>query len=339
MEKTRLGKTNLMVSRTAFGAIPMQRVSDGEASTILRLAYDGGVNYYDTARAYTTSERRIGKYLADVRGNIIIATKTAATNADEFEIDLAASLSELGGDSYIDIYQFHNTPFVPRPGAPDGLYDAALRAKAEGKIRHIGITSHSLSLAKEEAKSGLFETMQFPFSLLATDDEIGLVELCRKHDVGFIAMKAMAGGLITNAKPAFAFLRQFENVVPIWGVQRISELEEFLLYEEAPPELNDEMLAAINRDREQLSGGFCRGCGYCMPCPAEIQIDLAARMRLLLGRTNWSWLVNEQTQKMMRRINNCTGCNHCIDHCPYSLDTPALLRENLDYYEKFIQEH
>jgi len=160
MEKTRLGKTNLMVSRTAFGSIPIQRIGDDEARAILRRAFESGINFYDTARGYSTSEHRIGHMLADVRDQIIIATKTHAQNKEQFENDLVKSLSELGDGGYIDVYQFHNPSFVPRPGGEDGLYDAMLKAKAEGKIRHIGVSSHVLALAKEQVASGLFETAQ-----------------------------------------------------------------------------------------------------------------------------------------------------------------------------------
>ena len=214
-----------------------------------------------------------------------------------------------------------------------------LKAKADGKIRHIGVSSHDAGLAKKQIESGLFDTLQFPLSSLSTDEEVELVSLCKKYDVGFIAMKAMAGGLITNAKTTFAFLRQFDNVVPIWGIQHMWELEEFLEFEKNPPALDDKMLAVIQKDRDELSGGFCRACGYCMPCPADIQINMAARMRLLLRRTNWRGMISERNREMMRRINNCTGCNHCVDNCPYKLNTPALLKENLEYYEKFILEH
>jgi predicted aldo/keto reductase-like oxidoreductase len=338
MEKIRLGKTNLMVSRSGFGAIPIQRVSDEDSTALLRAAFAGGMNYYDTARGYTTSEHKIGLALGDVRDQIIIATKSGAQTGGQLEENLETSFDQLGTD-YIDIYQFHNPSFVPKPGEANGLYDAALKAKASGKIKHIGITSHRLDLAIEMVKSDLFETMQFPMSSLASSEEIALVELCKKHDVGFVAMKGMAGGLITNAKSTFAFIRQFDNVIPIWGVQYMRELEEFLEYEKNPPVLDGGIWEIINQDRAKLTSGFCRACGYCLPCPAEIPIPMAARMELLLGRMDWRGLITEDWQKNMGRINNCANCRHCIDHCPYGLDTPELLKVNLEYFNKFVAEH
>ena len=338
MEKIRLGKTNLMVSRTSFGAIPIQRVSTEESTDILRKAYANGVNFYDTARVYGTSEGRIGNALGDVRDNIIIASKTLAKNGKDLRKDLEDSLAELKTD-YIDIYQFHNPPFVPRPGAWEGLYDEAITAKQEGKIRHIGASSHLLDVAREMVMSGFIDTMQYPMSSIASEDEIKLIELCKDYDVGFIAMKAMAGGLISNAKSAFVFLRQFDNVVPIWGIQFLWELDEFLKYESDPPKLDNELWDIIYKDRETLSGDFCRACGYCLPCPAEINIPMAARIEFLLGRMNLPGLVNDEFKEMMQNIKKCTGCHHCINNCPYKLDIPELLNRHLNVYEEFIVEY
>ncbi len=338
MEKTRLGKTGLMVSRTSFGGIPLQRLSDEESTALLRAAYDGGISFYDTARMYSTSERKIGLALGDVRDKIVIASKTMAKTGESLEKDLETSLSELGTE-YIDLYQFHLAISVPRPGDAGGLYDAALDAKANGKIRHIGVSAHRLDIATELVESGLFETMQYPMSCLASEEELALVKLCAERDVGFIAMKGLAGGLITDAKPTFAFLRQFTNVVPIWGLQYMWELEEFLRYEQAPPAMDAEMRATIEKDRAELSGDYCRGCGYCLPCPAGIPITSAARMRLFLKRMDWRAYTDAKSREAMRRINDCTHCHHCVQHCPFNLDTPRLLSENLAFYERFLLEH
>ena len=260
MEMIRLGRTELMVTKNGFGALPVQRVDMETASVILRKAYDNGINYFDTARAYSDSEEKIGKSLADVRENIIISTKTMTKTVEGFWADLETSLEKMKTD-YIDIYQFHNPPFCPKPGDGSGLYEAMVEAKAQGKIRHIGITSHSLAIAQEAVKSGLYETLQFPFSYLASEKEEALVHLCKEKDVGFICMKALAGGLITRSDVAYAYLAQFP-VAPIWGIQKEWELDEFLSYNENPPALTEERLAYIAKEKEELAGEFCRGCGY-----------------------------------------------------------------------------
>ena len=211
-----------------------------------------------------------------------------------------------------------------------------LEAKAQGKIRHIGITNHRLAVAEEAIESGLYETLQFPFCYLATDKDIALVEKCKKADMGFIAMKALSGGLITNSAAAYAFEAQYENVLPIWGVQREKELDEFISYIDNPPTMTDEIRALIENDRKELAGDFCRGCGYCMPCPAGIEINNCARMSLLLRRSPSALQLTPEVQAKMKKIENCLHCNKCKSKCPYGLDTPALLAKNYEDYKQVL---
>lgn len=338
MEKMRLGRTGIMASRSAFGALPVQRVSFGEARHLLRRAYDGGMNFFDTARAYSDSEEKIGFALSDVRSHIFIATKTVARSRKALLADLEQSLKLLKTD-YIDVYQLHNPPELPDYEDPDGLYQALVEARRKGLIRFIGLTNHRLNLAMKAVNDGRFDTVQFPLSLLASEKDVELVNACREKDIGFIAMKGMSGGLITNSAAAFAYLRRFDNVLPIWGVQRERELDEFLGYEENPPVLDEEMRRAIERDRRELAGSFCRGCGYCQPCPAGIPIENAARMKFLLRRSPPQTWLTEEFRAKMERIGNCTNCGHCRSHCPYGLDTPAVLREMLADYREFYKAH
>lgn len=335
MRTVKLGKTGIITNKNAFGALPIQRISDEEAVHLLKKAYEGGMTFFDTARWYSDSEHKVGLAFHDMREKIFIATKTGAANVTNFWKDLETSLENLQTD-YIDIYQFHNPAFCPKPGGEDGLYDAALKAKEQGKIRHIGITNHRLTVAKEAIESGLYETLQFPFSYLATEQDIELVNMCKEADMGFIAMKALSGGLITNSAAAYAYLDQYDNVLPIWGVQRENELDEFLSYIDNPPALNEELSALIEKDRAELLGEFCRGCGYCMPCPAGIEINMSARMSLLLRRAPSSDYLNEAWQEKMQRIEKCIHCNKCKGHCPYGLDTPNLLQKNLEDYKKVL---
>jgi len=198
MSMVTLGSTGICVNKNGFGALPVQRVTKEDAVYLLRKAYDGGIRFFDTARAYSDSEEKLGAAFEGMREKVFISTKTMAKDVEGFWKDLETSLSLLKTD-YIDIYQFHNPSFCPKPGDGTGLYEAMLEAKAQGKIRHIGITNHRMSVAEEIIESGLYETLQFPFCYLATEKDLELVELCREHDMGFIAMKGLSGGLLKGA--------------------------------------------------------------------------------------------------------------------------------------------
>ena len=335
MEQVTLGRTEITVNKNGFGALPIQRVCTEDAVKLARKAYDAGITFFDTARFYTDSEEKLGEAFYGMREKVYLATKTAASSAEEFWEQLTTSLSNLRTD-YIDLYQFHNPSFCPKPGDGTGLYEAMLEAKQQGKIRHIGITNHRLAVAEEAIASGLYETLQFPFCYLATERDIALVEKCRAANMGFIAMKALSGGLITNSQAAYAFEAQYDNVLPIWGIQRESELDEFISYIERPPVMTEDIRTLIEHDREMLSGEFCRGCGYCMPCPAGIEINNCARMSLLLRRSPSELQLTAQVQEKMKKIENCLHCDQCKSKCPYGLDTPALLQKNYEDYKRVL---
>lgn len=335
MQKVVLGKTGLEVNKNGFGALPVQRVTKKEAVYLLQKAFYHGINYFDTARMYTDSEEKMGAAFAHTRERIVISTKTGANNAEGFWRDLEESLRNLQTD-YIDIYQFHNPSFCPKPGDGSGLYEAMLQAKEQGKIRHIGITNHRYRVAEEAAESGLYETVQFPFSYLSGGTEMRIVDMCKEKNIGFIAMKALSGGLITDSALAYAYLSGFGHVEPIWGIQRETELDEFLSYQECPPAMTEERKEKIGKEREELAGDFCRGCGYCMPCPAGIEINNCARMSLLLRRAPKEGYLSEEWQKKMKKVEECLHCGKCKEKCPYGLDTPALLGKNYEDYKSFL---
>ena len=336
MQKVKLGRTNIVVNKNGFGALPVQRVSFKEAQIILRKAYENGICFFDSARAYSDSEEKIGKYLSDVRKDIYIATKTMASTVEEFWKDLQTSLEMLKTD-YIDIYQFHNPSFCPKPEDGSGLYEAMLEAKKQGKMRYIGLTNHKIHIAKEAAESGLYDTIQFPFSYLASSQDLELVKICERNHVGFICMKALSGGLIHRSDIAYAYLSQFDNVLPIWGIQKESELDEFLSYQDNPPILTKEIEQIIQDDRKELAGNFCRGCGYCMPCPQGIVINQCARMSLMLRRAPTGGWLSEKWQQEMKKIEDCIHCGKCMQHCPYGLNTPELLKMNYEDYKTFLE--
>ena len=335
METIRLGRTGIVVNRLGFGALPLQRTSLDEAVGILHKAVDSGVNFFDTARMYSDSETKLGAALTGVRQRVIIATKTVAKDVAGIEADLAKSLAELQTD-YLDIYQVHNAKSVPKPG--DGRYELLERLKQAGVIRAIGLTAHSLDVAVEAVQSGLYETVQFPFSLLASEGELALAKACEAADVGFIAMKALAGGLITNIPAAFCYIARFRHVLPIWGVQSMAELDEFISLEAAPPAWGTAMEQAAAKEHEALEGTFCRGCGYCLPCPQDIAIPYIARLNRLLRRSPWRTYATPEWKAKMEAAKSCTHCNACAARCPYGLDPAGLVAENVLDYAQFMRE-
>ena len=336
MTQVTLGRTGLTVNKNGFGALPIQRVSRDEAACLLQKALDHGIDFFDTARAYTDSEEKIGYALSGRRDQFVLATKTPSQTVEGFWDDLHTSLKNLNTD-YVDLLQFHNPAVCPRPGDGSGLYEAMLEARAQGKIRFIGLTNHRLAVAREAMESGLYDTIQFPFCYLAAPEEIRLVQDCGRENVGFISMKALSGGLITSSAAAYAFQARYPNALPIWGIQRERELDEFLSYIHNPPALTPELQAVIDHDSGELAGDFCRGCGYCLPCPAQIDIPNCARMSLLLRRAPAEGSLTPEWREKMSRIDQCLHCGQCAGRCPYGLDTPELLRRNYEDYKTFLK--
>lgn len=332
MRNITLGSTGITVPQNAFGALPIQRVSTDYAAMLLRKAYDGGMRFFDTARAYSDSEEKVGIAFEGMRDKVFISTKTGATTKEGFWKDLETSLRNLKTD-YIDIYQLHCA--AKCYGEGDDLYEAMKAAKRQGKIRHIGITAHKIGVAEDIIKSGLYETLQFPFSYLASDRDIQLVNDCAKAGMGFIAMKGLSGGLLTDSLACMAFMNEYE-ALPIWGIQKESELDEWLSFFNKDISMTDEIRTFIDNDRKELLGEFCRGCGYCMPCTVDITINQCARMSQMIRRApSQNWLTDFWQNEMLK-IDNCVECGLCKTRCPYELDIPSLLKKNLKDYKEIL---
>ena len=338
MKNITLGRTGITVPQNGFGALPIQRISTESAVKLLRRAYAGGMRYYDTARGYTDSEEKLGLAFGDgwlKREEVYIATKTHALTPEGFWKDLETSLRLLKTD-YIDVYQFHNLPRCFRPGDGTGMYECMLEAKRQGKIRHIGASAHKIGVAQEVAQSGLYEVLQYPLSYIAEDIELDLLATCQRNNVGFVCMKGLAGGLITNARAAMAFVSQFDGLIPIWGIQREKELDDCLSFMDETPVLDDGLRAFIERERKELMGSFCRGCGYCLPCTVGIRISDCNRMSLMIRRAPSEKWLGAPWQAEMAKIETCVDCRQCVSKCPYELDIPNLLRKNLEDYRSVL---
>lgn len=339
MKTVRLGKSGLIVTKPAMGCLPVQRCSVDDGAKLLRRAYERGIRFFDTAAAYTDSQKKIGIALSDVRGDIILATKSASRTRDGVLADIENSLKTMKTD-YIDLFQFHNVPEMPDIDDKEGAFAGALIAKERGWIKHIGVTSHRVGVIEECIDSGNFETVQFPFSYISAQRDLDLAERAAKADVGFIAMKGLAGGLLgTNPRACHAFMNGYDNVVPIWGIQSEDELDCWIKLAEEDPVMDEELAAQIKADRQQLSGNFCRSCGYCMPCTVGIEINNCARMDMLLRRSPWQQYMTDTWREKMSKINDCVECGLCKSRCPYGLDTPNLLKYMLKDYNEFYEAH
>ncbi|MBC7256896.1 MAG: aldo/keto reductase [Chloroflexi bacterium] len=338
MRTIRLGRTNLVVSEIGFGGIPIQRLTTEEAVAVVRRCLDLGVTFLDTAHGYTTSEERIGQAIAGRREGLVLASKSPARDGATFVEHLELSLKRLGVSS-IDIYQFHgvSTPQdYERILAPGGPLDRAREAQAAGRIGHIGITTHSLALAQEFVRSGHFETVMFPFNFISTEPETALLPLCRAHDVALLAMKPMGGGVFEDARPAFHYLRQFPDVLPVVGIENVREIEEIVALTEEPAELAPEDAAEIARLRRELGTRFCRRCDYCQPCPQGIAISTVLSLRGFSRRFPRERVFGSWGQEIIRTAQTCQECGECESRCPYNLAIRDLLKEAIAWYESAL---
>ena len=342
MKENILGRTGLKVKMLGFGGIPIQRVTEDEAVQVVRRCYELGVNYFDTARAYTVSEERVGKALEGVRDDVFIATKSGRRTKDEVLLELETSLKNLRTDR-IDVYQLHNVSTQEeweQVTSPGGALEALYQARDEGKIEHLGITSHNPTLLIEIVKEDIFETILVPFNYLATLPAEELLPLCHEMNVGVVIMKPFGGGAFSNIKTALKFLLDNKNVdVIVPGMMSVQEVEENVSVASASYVLSPEELELIERDRAELGSEYCRGCNYCQPCPQEIPISFVLRTETqFLKRIGWSPQLEKQLKNATEVVPTCLKCGECESRCPYKLPIRELLPVKLASLAKRVEK-
>ena len=341
MKTLGLGKTGLQVSRIGFGGIPIQRLTEAEAIRVVGRCLELGVTLLDTAHGYSTSEERIGKALAAAsveRERVSLATTTPARDRATARDHLDLSLQRLGVES-IDLWQLHNVSSFEayeQVLGPDGALQAAQEALTAGKIRHIGITSHSMDVALEAVPSGHFETLQFPFNFVTNEPAHQLLPLAEKHDVGFIAMKPFGGGMLSDAPLAIKYLLQFDAVIPDPGIEKVAEIEEIAAIVEGSWELSPQERQAIARIRDEVGIRFCRRCGYCEPCPEGVRIPVVLNVRSFWQRMPPERLVSGGLADTVRTGHDCIECGECEEKCPYQLPIREMIAESIEFYEQAV---
>jgi uncharacterized protein len=333
-----LGKTGLTVSEIGFGGIPIIHLDEGAAVIVLRRAYDSGITFYDTANAYRDSEKKIGRALGDVRGKVVIATKTLVRDAAGAAEHLDNSLRMLNTD-YIDIYQLHQIAqerdweIITGPG---GAMEAVVKAKEQGKIRHIGVTSHNLAMAVKLVKTGMFDTVQFPFNFIEDAAKNELHMAARECGMGILAMKPFAGGVIDNAEIAFKFLREHPDVLPLPGLDSPEHVDEVVSFYQQPNRVTEEDIKLMEKYRNDLGKQFCRRCEYCQPCPQGVMITAGMSYKVIAARMSPKVAV-EFCKIPMESVALCIECRECIERCPYELPIPDILKAHYDLYEQHTE--
>jgi len=335
MKYAEFGKTGLTVSEVGFGGIPIIRLDVATAVKVLRRAFDRGITFYDTANMYRDSEEKIGRAFAGEREKIVIATKTIRRDAKGAIRQMENSLRALGTD-YIDIYQLHHVTRendLAAASGPDGAMEALAKAREEGKIRYLGVTSHSIPMAEKLVRTGLFMSIQFPFNFIETSAADGLIDLAKDAGMGILGMKPFAGGMIDNAGIAIKYLRQYPDVLTIPGFDSVESVDQIVAFYEKPNVVSGEDRRLMERYRIELGKAFCRRCEYCMPCPAGVMITPAMAYKVVASRMSPAVSV-EFARPAMESISLCTACGECEERCPYGLPIQEMLKASYDLFER-----
>ncbi len=330
MHKVRLGRTNLEVSRWSLGGIPLSMGMGGKdeetINRVIQAALDYGINFIDTSRVYMDSEENIGEVMKTRRKECIIASKSHSRGYDEVLADLEESLKTLKTDK-IEIYQVHELEpqEIPAVMAKGGTLDAFKKARDEGMIDFIGLTSHHVGVMVDLIKTGEFDTVMFPFNVIEREPEKELIPLARAQDIGTIVMKPLAGGVMRNIESCFKFLNGYPVDIILNGVSNLTELYENLKFAESTESLSASELRGFENEVAPLGKDFCRRCSYCMPCPNDIIIPVMIHLvwQMMKGRTYQE--ISDQKKEMGKNLaiwwQACEECGQCEEKCPYDLPT------------------
>jgi predicted aldo/keto reductase-like oxidoreductase len=341
MKTIRLGKTGLEVSRLGMGGIPILRPPADGAVKVIQHALHLGINFIDTAVGYGDAERahanigseeRIGKAVANCRDRVFLATKTTGRDRSTALEHLELSLKRFN-TKYIDLWQFHNISTFEeyeRVLSPGGAMELAQEALKAGKIKHIGVSTHSLDMALKAVSSGHFETVQFPFNFINNEAAETLVPLAKKHDVGLIAMKPFAGGRLRDVHLAIKYLLSFGNVVPVPGVKTVEEIEEIVNIVNGSWRLTSEDRQEMVKIRAEMGTKFCQWCGYCQPCPQKVNIPQLMNARNI---NSYGEGFFSSVMEAVETAKNCINCGVCEEKCPFHLPIRETITKNMKFLE------
>jgi len=334
MEKVRLGKTNLIVTKLGWGGIPIQRAGEREAVSVIRAVIEMGVDLLDTARAYTNSEHRIGLALQRMDRPVILSSKSLVRTAKIYN-EVHESLKQMKVKK-VDIYHLHGISDLEdyeKVMVPGGAYEGLIRARDEGLVDHIGITSHNLNVLERAIGDGSFDVIMACYSFLEPDAAQKVFPLAKEKDIGMLAMKPFSGGVIEEAGPALRFVLATANIVPIPGSETLGKARENWKIFTEGGSLTDKDKERIEAIKKEFNRQFCRRCDYCQPCTEKINIQFAVGLKTIIKRfgphvQELKWMMD-----LIEKARNCSECGECLPRCPYQLPIPDMIKENLAWFD------
>ena len=337
MKKRKMGKTGFEISEIGMGCIQITRLERKESTRLIREVVDLGINWFDTAQAYSDSEERLGEALSGIRNSVHIITKSGAKEPDKLRTHIEESLSKLQTD-YIDVFFFHGAGAVETPGfdEPGGLLEVAESFVRQGKIRHLGFSSHKPVTALKALEYDQLKVAMVPSNFISREFIDGdFMTKALENDVAVLAMKPFGGGRLEAPGSCLRFLKTYPNLIPCIGVEKVEEMVDNIRIWEGNEPFSKEDEKIVEDQRLLLGDKFCRMCGYCMPCPQGIPIPQINMLKVLGKQMPRDKFVTEKRDEDVAKVDLCTECRLCVAKCPYDLEIPAMLVENAALYREF----
>ena len=334
MEKVRLGRTNLIVTKLGWGGIPIQRVGEREAVSVIQAVVEMGVDLLDTARAYTNSEHRVGLALQRTDRPVILSSKSLIRTTKIYN-DVQETLKQMKVKK-VNIYHLHsvsNFEDYERVLAPGGAYEGLKRARDEGLIDHIGLTSHNLNVLERAIEDGHFEVIMACYSFLEPEAAKKVFPLAKEKDVGVLAMKPYSGGVIEEAGPALRFSLSTPNIIPIPGSETLERARENWKIFTEGYSLTEKDKEQIEVLKKEFDRQFCRRCDYCQPCTEKINIQFVVGLKSVIKRFGPHAQEVGWMKDLIEKARNCSECGECLPRCPYQLPIPDLIKENRAWFD------
>lgn len=339
MREIVLGKSGIAVSAVGLGGIQFSKISRQAVARIIGAAIDEGITFLETAHGYFDSEKKMGPALRGRRQAVILASKSSARDGKTFAHHLDESLRRLRTD-VIDVYQLHGVDTdeaLAQAMGVRGAVAAARKAIKQGKIRSLGISSHSLDVSLKALELDVFDSLQYPISLINTEiPRSGMIGRARRRNVGLIAMKPLGGGRIGSARLALGYIYRYRGVVPVVGVETPAQVRQLARLARRPPRLSPADMQAIRKIRRTIGTTFCRACRYCEPCPQGISIFRVLYLPIYLKQIGAGRVLARGIPAWLAKAAECTECGLCETRCPFHLSITTGLKRSLALARKHL---